>query len=250
MKLFVAIAGHASLLPHFLRHYRDAGVTEFYIAVEPDLYDAIDAGSRDFPVHLVAGLDTSESIEGGTAAVTWMRRQFADPSEWVVLADLDEFQAHAWGLAATVAAADAESANVVRGHMIDRVASDGQLPPVIPGADLWQLFPERCHVTSRLQGGLSYKCALVKAGLESGRTEEGLSLAHHHMTGERVASVSVEIHHFKWNAEALERMRVAIVRTQAAGQPFWVEYARVIEHLERHGRLRWQDFADAKLPPA
>lgn len=242
MKLFVAIAGHATLLPHFLRHYETTGVTRFFLSVDRGLEQQVRRVTSGFPVELVRGLDASESIEGGTAAVAAMRARFTGTDEWVVLTDLDEFQVHGQGLAATAAAADAEGANVVRGRMVDRVATDGQLKPIGPDDDLWRLFPEQCYITALLQRGLAYKCALVKGHLESGRNEDGLSLAHHHMVGERVASAGVDIHHFKWNAEALERMTVAIARTRAAGQPFWVEYERVLEHLRDHGRLRWEDF--------
>jgi hypothetical protein len=246
MKLFVAIAAHATLVPHFLRHYRAAGVTQFFVAVDAGLEEQVARLANGFPATIVRGLDTSESIAGGTSAVSQMREAFAQPDEWVVLTDLDEFQAHPLSVSATAATADAEHANVVRGRLVDRVATDGQLKRVGPDDDLWQLFPEESHVTERLQGGLAYKCALVKGRLESGRNEDGLSLAHHHMRGERVASRSVDIHHFKWNAEAIERMTLAIARTRAAGQPFWVEYERVLEHLRRHGRLRWEDFTDER----
>lgn len=242
MKLFVAITAHATLLAQFLRHYGACGVSRFFIAVEPGLEQAVSSTIAGYPVEIVRGLDASESIEGGTAAVSRMRRRFAKPDEWVVLSDLDEFQAHPEGLAATVAAADAAGANVVRGLMVDRVATDGQLKPVGPQDDLWRLFPERCYITALLQRGLSYKCALVRGHLESGRTDEGLSLAHHHMIGERLAPTTIEIDHFKWNAEARERIELAIARTKAAGQPFWIEYQRVLDHLQHHGRLRWEDF--------
>jgi len=247
MKLFVAVTAHATLLPHFLRHYQAAGVSQFFISIEAGLEESVERMAAGFPVEFVRGLDTAESIEGGTEAVTRMRMKFARPDEWVVLTDLDEFQAHPQGVDATAAEADREGANVVRGYMIDRVATDGELKPIGPDDDLFDVFAERCYVTALLQGGLSYKCALVKNHLESGRTAEGLSLAHHHMMGERIATATVDIHHFKWNSEALDRMKTAIARTQAAGQPFWVEYQRVLEHLETHGRLQWQDFTDT--PP-
>jgi hypothetical protein len=249
MTLFVAITAHASLWPHFLRHYLSIGVTRMFVSVEPRLAPMVKTAAVGAPVEFVTNLDAAESIEGGTDAVTRMRDRFADPDDWVVLTDLDEFQVHPGGLRATVDAADAEGANVVRGYMIDRVATDGQLKPVNPHDDLWSVFPEKAYLTALLQGGLSYKCAVVKNHLASGRTAEGLSLAHHHMQGERLASRTVEIHHFKWNAEALTRLQLAIDRTRAAGQPFWVEYERVLDHLREHGRLRWEDFTIAPWTP-
>jgi len=170
VKLFVAIAAHATLLPHFLRHYQSSGVSHFFVSVEPALDDQVTKRASGFPVTIVRDLDTAESIEGGTAAVSEMRRRFAGPDEWVVLTDLDEFQVHPDGIATTAAAADAEGANVVRGWLVDRVATDGLLKPVGLDDDVWRVFPQECFVTASLQGGLSYKCALVKGRLESGRT--------------------------------------------------------------------------------
>jgi hypothetical protein len=250
MKLFVAIAEHATLLPHFLRHYRDVGVTRFFISVDAALEDGIAPMVKGFPVEIVRGLDTAESIEGGTEAVSRMRAMFADPHEWVVLTDLDEFQVHPDGVSETAAAADAEGANVVRGYMVDRVARDGTLKPVHADDDLSELFPERCFITILLQGGIAHKCALVKGHLQSGRTADGLSLAHHHMQDERIASRAIEVRHFKWNAEAMQRMQLAIGRTQAAGLSFWVEYERVLQHLRANGRLRWEEFTEDALDPS
>ncbi len=250
MKLFVAVAAHATLLPHFVRHYQSAGVTQFFVAVEPALEEHVARLTAGRPVEIVRGLDASESIEGGTAAVSNMRAEVADPDEWVVLADLDEFQMHPRGVVATAAAADAEGANVVRGRLVDRVATDGELKSIGPNDDLWRLFPEESHITALLQQGVAHKCALVKNHLKSALNGDGLSLAHHHMTGERVASTRIDIHHFKWNAEAVDRMTMAMARTQAAGQPFWVEYERVLEHIREHGRLRWEDFTNSPADTA
>ena len=253
MKLFVAVSHHATLFPHFLRHYASVGISRFFVAVDEVTEQAVRNLAVHFDLVVVTDLDTCESIEGGTAAVSQMRRRFTSPDEWVAIADLDEFQVHPSGVAATAQAAEAEGANVVRGRMIDRVATDGLLKPIGVDDDLWRMFAQRCLVTARLQEGLAYKCALVRGLLESGRNEDGLSLAHHHMTNERVASSEIEIHHFKWNAEVLARLQTAMARAKAAGQPFWVEYQRVLDHLRQHGRIRWEDFQEGDgidLPPS
>ena len=224
MKLFVAITGHATLLPHFLRHYSAVGVTRYFVGCDRELAGTVEQYARGVPVEVITEIDATESIEGGTAAVTTMRLRYSSADEWVVIADLDEFQIHPAGLDATAAAADAEGANVVRGTLVDRVSSSGRLESVGPDDDVDRRFPEECYLTAHLQGGLAYKCALVKGLLGSGRTDAGLSLAHHHMAGERLASARIRIMHFKWNAEAVTRMAVAIARVKAAQQPFWTEY--------------------------
>ena len=73
LKLFVAIAGHATLLPHFLHHYQAAGVTRFFVSVEPSLEAEVTRIASGFPLELVRGLDATESIDlkiGNTKVVS------------------------------------------------------------------------------------------------------------------------------------------------------------------------------------
>jgi hypothetical protein len=235
VKLFVAVYDDASLLPHFLRHYSAQGVTRFFIAVHPKLAAEVRRRSRGHSAAIVKDPDVAESVEGGTRAVTAMRLRHSGPREWVAIADLDEFQVHPGGMKRSVLLAKRAGANVVRGTLIDRVAVDGGLPDFDDETDLWSLYPARCRLTKRLQRGLDYKCALVKGRLPSAN-------AHHRLVGEAAARRRVEIHHFKWNARAVERMESAIGRIKAAGLPWHVEYERVLEHVRRNGRIRWRQF--------
>lgn len=236
VKIFVAVDDDASLLPHFLRHYSSQGVTRFFIAAHPDSAAEVRRRCRGYRAVVVRDADTAESVEGGTRAVTALRLKHSGPREWVALADLDEFQIHEGGVRASARRAEREGANAVRGVMIDRVAADGSLPDFDDASDLWSLYPARCRLTKRLQGGLDYKCALVRGHLLSAN-------AHHRLRGEKRSSRRVEIHHFKWNARAVPRIRRAIRRIKAAGLGWHVEYERVLAHLRRHGRLRWRDFS-------
>lgn len=238
MKAFVAVHDDAALLGHFLKHYKSQGVGRFYIAVSRALARETVRLCRGFDVFVTDKLDVRESVVGGTVAVTALRLRYQQPDEWAVIADLDEFQEHPGGVRKTARAAQKEGANVVRGMMIDRVAADGGFPAIEARSDLWSLFPARCLLTKKLQGGVDFKCALVRGHLLP-------VMAHHHVSGEKIASNTVEIHHFKWNSTAVPRMKAAIGQIKDVGLSWHVEYERVLAHLKTHGRIRWQDFVEA-----
>ena len=236
VKVFVAVYDDVSLLRHFLRHYRAQGAGRFFVAVSRAAAKEARRRARGFPVVFVDSLNVAESFVGGAAAVTAMRLRYSDPGEWVAIADLYEFQVHPRGMAASIRLAEREGANVVRGTMIDRVAADGGFPAIHPRSDLSKLFPVRCRLTKRLQRGIDHKCVLVRGLLLP-------AMAHHRMAGEKVGSRAIEIHHFKWSASAVPRMRKAIKRIKASGlRPYHVEYERVLGHLREHGRIRWEEF--------
>src|SRR5215210_1039231 len=91
MNLFTTLYNDARLLGHFLRHYDNAGVKRFFIAVSSELADKLDQFRDAYHITPMVGLDVADSVMGGTAAVTEMRRIHQKEDEWVVIVYLDEF---------------------------------------------------------------------------------------------------------------------------------------------------------------
>jgi hypothetical protein len=235
MKLFVAIYDDYSLLPHFIRHYRELGIDRFYIAADPAIAADVRRGVAHVDAVVRDDLDVIDSFQGGAKAVTQMRREYTGSLEWVLITDLDEFAEFERSLPETTAKAESEGANVVRGLMVDRVSSDGSLPDIRDDTDLWATFPRKCRLTSQLQGSVDYKGVLVRGDLEP-------TMAHHEFAGEVLSSQMVVVHHFKWNAQAESRVRTAMEMARVAGISWWPEYLKVLDHLALHGRIRWEDF--------
>ena len=90
-------------------------------------------------------------------------------------------------------------------------------------------------MTSKLQGSVDHKGVLVRGHLMP-------TMAHHHFQDEHIASQWLRLHHFKWNSNVRQRMQIAMEMTRALEIDWWVEYERVLRHLDTHGRLRWEDF--------
>jgi hypothetical protein len=235
MKLFTPIYDDCRLVPHFFAHYHRLGVTTFVIAASPNIVSEILPHTSGFDVIVRHDLDTADSFQGGSAAVTALRAEYSSPDEWVMITDVDEFLDAGTGVQDEIARAEEEGANVVRAQMVDRVAIDGSFPPIDPGTDLWATFPRECALTKLLQWSTDYKGVLVRGHLEA-------AMAHHEFRDERLASRWLRLHHFKWNANVLPRLQSAIDLARASGINWWVEYDRVLRHVAEHGRIRWEDY--------
>jgi hypothetical protein len=245
VKLFVCIFDDASLLPHFLRHYDRAGITEFHIAAPPDLAEQIAAVSAGHNVFQYNDFNVAESVTGGVSAVAAMRERAQGIDEWVVIVDLDEFVEFGAPLSEVIASMDAEGANVGRGIMYDRFTVDGRPQPFDDGSDLPSLFPVRARLIRNVMGGTDVKGILVKGHLSS-RPGAG----HHFFEDEVVYSQDFEISHYKWNDPSLKRMQQAYEMSRAAGREWAEEYKRVLDHYATHGRFAWETFGGELAEPA
>ena len=242
MKLFVCIFDDARLLPHFLKHYARFGVGEFHIAAPGHLADYIAAASKDYAVRQYNNVNVADSFIGGVSAVTAMRQLSQAAGEWVVIVDLDEFVEFPGALPQLVANIAAEGANVARGIMIDRFAIDGQPTAFDGNSDLPALYPVKARFTQNIMGGVDYKGVIVRGHLES----RG---AHHIFADEMLYSEVFEISHYKWNDLALARVRQAYQALSASGAGWAVQYQKILDHYDAHGRFAWESFGGELAPP-
>jgi hypothetical protein len=235
MKLFVAIYDDARLLEHFLRHYRKSGITDFFIAIDRGVAQAVNRVAGEYGITVVEGLDVRDSWLGGNAAITEMRRQHQAVDEWALIVDLDEFVEFEPVLPKIVALADGEGANAVVGIMYDRFSADGKLVGFAPDSDLAAVYPVKARFIRKVMGGFDEKRVLVKGLLPA-------KVAHHTFEGERLCSTVLEIAHYKWNDRAMDRVRLAYQDLVERGCAWAFEYKNIIDHYEKFNRFRWEDF--------
>lgn len=237
MKLFVCVYDDGRLLPHFLKHYAQFGVTEFHIAAPPDMANYVANASRRFRVIQYNDLNVAGSFTGGAEAVTKMRELAQGPEEWVVIVDLDEFVEFPERVTALVGKVEAEGGNIARGIMYDRFAVDGHLKSFDDDSALSAVFPVRARFRSVVMRGNEFKGILVKGHLTS-------RAAHHEFYDEKPYSQMLEISHYKWNDRSIDRTKLGYEMCAAAGSPwdFDGEFKRVLDHYEQHGRFAWETF--------
>lgn len=237
MKLFVTIYNDAKLLGHFLRHYAEAGITKFHIATAPEFRAVVESFSDRYTIYLTDRLVVEDSILAENAAITKMRQMHQAQNEWVVIVDLDEFIEFPCGIDIITSRADKAGANVVRGIMLDRFSADGQLPDFSPNSDLDIVYPVKSRFVRNVMRGSDHKGVLVR-----GLLKPAVRSGHHRFEEEIVFSQLLQISHYKWTFGALDRLRKTHKITSEAGIFWAVEFQRVFDHFDAHGRFAWEEF--------
>jgi hypothetical protein len=240
MKLFTTIYDDARLLGHFLAHYDRAGVTEFFIAVTEGHESAVRQFISAYQITLCEDLAVADKYPFGVNAATEMRKRYQDPSEWAVVVDLDEFVEFPKPVFDIIADAEKEGANIVQAIMYDRFSADGKPRSFDASSDLSALFPVKARFIKAM-GGADHKGVLVKGLIQAAGN-------FHNWKGQIVHSKILEIAHYKWTDRIVERVRSDYRVTSRAGIPCAIEYKRVLDHYERHGRFAWEEFGGQLLP--
>jgi hypothetical protein len=234
LKLFTSILDDAKLLPHFLRHYASAGISEFYIAAPSRFADDIDRQRRDYRItHLVADHSLGNVARN---EIRTLRDRYQQQDEWVVIADLDEFIAFPDAIGRIIVSAEAEKANVVTGVMYDRFSADGLAVDFEPSSDLAERYPVKTRFIRDVMLGMDHKAVLVKGRLKASRSE------HHKMVRQKAAATILDIDHYKWTAGSVDRLKARCLTLREAGTDWVVEYERAVKHYETYGRFAWEQF--------
>lgn len=242
------------LIRQFLNHYTRLGVDDFLIILhgeegDPRL-DAARGALIDF------GIKPVEETKVFSARRKQLRMleildSHCGPDDWVLTADVDEFQVYPDELPRLLKRCDHLGYRFVPGKFVDRLAADGQLPQIVPDKSLWEQFPYVASVTSQISGGWSNKVVAMKGsmriadggshGLEYG-VDGHRNYAATHRDSHRYPAVA-EVHHFKWDASLVtrvdEKLRSIGGDLDAAdGREFMHEYRRLMKHLDLHGRVK------------
>jgi hypothetical protein len=209
---FASIIGadDVALLPHLVGHYRGLGIESFQLVLNvgsPDdpRYDhalRVAAGCGVPFFHVQFGQWT---LEGSRRIFRYLR--YLDPDAWYVLADADELHVYDRPLPELVELCEREGFDHVNGCFLDRVAADGGFP-ALDDRPLWEQFPLAGSVSSQLACALPLKACLVRGHVD-------LLTAQHGAAGGRPLPRRrsfAQVHHFKWTAGILERLRARVQR--------------------------------------
>lgn len=229
-----------AFLDQFVHHYRNAGVERFHVTLHTprDLADEVGESL------LVRARKRAETlrIAPPTSLVcdydAMVLREHHDSiqarcsvTDWIVWADIDEFHAFPEPLDSLIPRWTADGSSIVRGRMIDRVASDGSLPPFDPDRSIFEQYPRRARVTELLVRGDVNKVVCSRADI---RIRFG---NHGPVEGQLVnwARDEVLVDHFKWDAGVVGRLQPRLTKEWAARCWWWTESRRVVDHINTNG---------------
>jgi hypothetical protein len=235
MKLFTSIYDDTRLLGPFLRHYNQYRISEFFIAVAPDVVSTVKEFMGRYPITLFERHATAVQFIDAAHVVNEMREIHHQDNEWAVVVDLDEFVEFAPDIDHFLSIAERENANVVRGIMYDRFGADGELVNLDHETDLPSLLPIKARFIHHVTRGCDHKGVLVKGRLKPAG-------AHHFFHGEKPSSEILEISHYRWLTGTIDKLKARYAVLSDVGTPWSIEYKRIIDHYEQRGRFAWEEF--------
>jgi hypothetical protein len=243
-----------SWLPQFVHHYRSIGVERFLLTLQLEPSTAEEARDRDYERFLatLTSLGIAEGYrwdhEWNAPAAIRNERMIADEKlgekDWIVWCDSDELQIYPVSLAEIIRDCEAQRVDYLRGVFVDRVAADYSLAAFDAQTPLWDIFPNTVNVTLALARGDPRKIALARARIRVGGGKHALIDPRYLNT----ITGWVQIHHFKWDATLLDRLRFRVRPEWRERFPWWVESQRLLDYFAaNHSRFNPADLTPIAL---
>lgn len=230
LTLIFGLHRRTELLPRFVHFYAIRGVQRFVCALhDPALHEFVreQLQEHDYVIENCAG-----KIDGPPDSETQeqLRQDLVLPQAWYCTADVDEFAVHpVYGnFRDCIVAAQAFGADYVPGVLVDRLRSDGTIPPELTAESLDVQFPVACALTSKVTNGQTAKVVLARGAVK-------ITSGHHFATG-KPAPFCLQVQHFKWFGQHFwsviaDRTR----RNKEACNGWWREGARLYRHYRENG---------------
>lgn len=256
----VGVEHDLPLLPHFIDHYAALGIPPPNMSVilnanDPQsakLGEAVALASRK-------SVETDIWLAPYTSETMWEKRRklqksFMPPRQWLVSADVDEFQEYPEDLGSFLDRCERLGVDTVQGVFIDRLHPEGRLAAIAPDRPLMEQFPVQADVIGAIGGVgrhhgrhgtvklMAFKGSILPArGGHDPQPESRPRFLYGASLGQFPEidrpsyrfTVPTKVHHFHWTNHlrpSLEK-RLATAGVSAAGK----EYGRKqLTHIERH----------------
>lgn len=201
------------LLPHFLRHYSNIGVTEFIIGVviyegfSTDIFDLVSSYCKNYNVKLIGFTKNIYKSEKELIEKHLKDKYYVNKDEYIIYADIDEFFEYPAPMSEILEQMDKKNIWCISSNFCDRISLDGSLKDIDPEIDIGLQFPLGTTLTQNI-----LKTITQKVILQRGRVI--LKNAGHHDTlvgkldrwpiGDKS---QYSVNHFKWNGSLLNRIK-------------------------------------------
>jgi len=226
LPLICGLSFDNGLFPRFVRFYTLRGVTRIAVVLHtPELHEhvrqVIAAAGAKPEIWCVPPGDPDSLRD---AALQNQLREELITEGWYVCADVDEFALHPYfgNLRDLRQAAEGFEADYVGGTLIDRVARDGRISAGLnPALTLDEQFPVQAEITKNVCKGQIAKVILA-------RSHVPITAGHHFANG-RQAPINLQVHHFKWIGDVLQRIANRGARQQRNGYSWYKESYDLID---------------------
>jgi hypothetical protein len=168
-----------------------------------------------------------------------MLARYCSSSDWMVLADVDEFHHITKSPQELVDYCESKGYDYIAGRFLDRVDAAGGFPEIDESKSIWDSYPVGVQLTRNVVRATYTKVILARCNLKI-------------PTGQHIArgvacpldEVNVAVHHFKWDASVFDRSRYMVWLYSMQGEPWFMEPRRFLNYA---GSDRKLDLSDPAL---
>lgn len=215
----VTVIGHGvELLPHFIKHYitqvDEINIVVYESDATPNLKSEVESLILEYEnVKVVKNIkDRVFDWEKVTQLYNLITNKH--PNGWWVVADIDEFQVYEFGIHNTVFDCERNGWNLVRGGFIDRIGPNGEMVEIQDDVSIWEQFPNAGFFRYPMSNANPNKICLMKGYVELTNGQHYAKIDGHttwKWQGWNHPLINphntVQVHHFKWDKTAGERVR-------------------------------------------
>jgi hypothetical protein len=172
---------------------------------------------------------------------------FVKEDNWVVYADLDEFQEYPLNIRTSIKNAERIGFDYLEGRMIDRINMNGNLTEYNDKLPLEIQYPIGGYITKELLKGWDKKivCAKMKKIIGGGHhvfmNQENVIFNGHNTETyyEELSphSFGIKIHHFKWNSHTIDKLKRELNYNHESLKAWREEHIRFLNYIKEKGKF-------------
>lgn len=238
LNLVTVVGRNTHMLPHMLKHY-ESTVDNVYVVVyrqhELDgvLEEVINLGITPYRVV------TDKKYNWERVTELYNEVKATKPNEWWIVSDDDELQVYPKPVKDIISECEEKGYDFVTGGFLDRIGDEGTFPVVTENTDLQKAFPYAGFFRYPMSGACPNKVTLMKGyvkvtpgqhyvDFEDGTNSWGQS----HPKRMPIEDCFVQVHHFKWDASVIERIREVAYTEEP--YTYWKEYRVMYNAIARN----------------
>ena len=246
IRLVTVTGSRTDTLWHQLKHYEDV-VDEMFIVVyewwEYSTYSEVEKIVSEFPNAKIVRRETKEKFNWEYVTQLYNETKMLYPNDWWIVSDDDEFHVYSKDLQQIIEDCEDNGWELVRGGFIDRIGPNGTFPEINSDEDIFKQFPLAGFFRYPMSNACPNKVCIMKGYIEITPGQHYAKIDGHttwkwqgwnHPLIAPVDEYNVQVHHFKWDATCIERIKqVADIRK---------DYSYSDEYRKMYQALRSNNF--------
>jgi len=241
MRVFVitGIYHSLALLPHFVRFYSSVGIKHYLFHHNTEIISSSDVDNSIKNTGIEATCLHWDGPNNYRLQHFWrlkLQREFVRESDWVVIADLDEFIDFRPFVQDVLTCCEQTGCNWVVGEFVDRISESGKLIDIDPAVNIFEQFPKESEISRKIllapykrtvaiKGGYypMHNCYEYDDAITAGLNQESIC---------RWPKI-LKIHHFKWHTGVVKMLKQRSERYQKLSKDNSLDYEEPFRQCER-----------------